>query len=176
MRSFPVCMVNTTVISLKGMYLMKKFTIIFVIVLLTICILTSCSNDVPAEETADELSSVLADSNINNADKTEIISKMTTDEINRAEKYKELIKEEYKEREKESVGYEHFSFDSAYQTLDEYCEYLENEFNNNIEFFNDFATVKYQGGTYSGIWLSEKQYECAKDYADKMQALYEDLS
>ena len=118
----------------------------------------------------------MSDINISNADKTEIILKMADDEMNRAEKYKELIKEEYKERENEAVGYEHFSFDSAYQTLDEYCEYLENEFNNNIEFFNNFATVKYQGGTYSGIWLSEKEYECSKNYADKMQSLYEELS
>lgn len=154
---------------------MKKFTIIFVIVLLTICILTSCSNDVPTKATADELSSVLADTNISNYDKTEIISKMADNEIASAEKYKKLIEAKYNEREN-AIEYEHFSFDSAYQTLDEYCEYLENEFNNNIEFFNDFATVKYQGGSYSGIWLSEKQYECAKDYADKMQALYEELS
>lgn len=154
---------------------MKKFTIIFVIVLLTICILTSCSNDVPTKATEDELSSVLADTNISNADKTEIISKMADDEIARAEKYKKLIEAKYNEREN-ATEYKHFSFDSAYQTLDEYCEYLENEFNNNIEFFNNFATVKYQSGSYASIWLSEKEYECAKNYADKMQVLYKDLS
>lgn len=155
---------------------MKKFIIIFVIVLLAICILPSCSNkDVSTQENTDELSSVLADTNISNADKTDIISKMADDEIARAEKYKKLIEAEYNEREN-AIEYEHFSFDSAYQTLDEYCEYFENEFDNNIEFFKDFATVKYQGGTYGSIWLSEKQYECAKDYADKIQALYEDLS
>ena len=124
----------------------------------------------------EELSSVLSDMNISNADKTTIISKMADDEINRAERYKEFIKEEYKDRETDGIGYGSFSFDSAYQTLEEYCEYLENEFNSNIDFFNDFATVKYQGGTYGSIWKTEKKYECAKDYADKMQALYEYLS
>ena len=100
---------------------------------------------------------------------------MTDDELKRAVKYKKLIEAEYNERENDAVGYENFSFDSAFQTLNEYCEYLENEFDNNIEFFKDFATVKYQGGTYASIWLAEKEYECAKDYADKMQALYEYL-
>ena len=154
---------------------MKKYIMIFMIMLLSVLILTSCKNEEIPENPQDEISSVLSDTNISNADKTEIISKMADDEIARAEKYKKLIEAEYNEREN-AIEYEHFSFDSAYQTLDDYCEYLENEFNNNIEFFNDFATVKYQGGSYSGIWLSEKQYECAKDYADKMQALYEELS
>ena len=155
---------------------MNKYIMIFMIMLLSVLILTSCKKEEIPENPQDEISSVLSDTNISNADKTEIISKMADDELSRAEKYKELIKEKYEEKENDAVGYEHFSFDSAYQTLDEYCEYLENEFNSNIEFFNDFATVKYQGGTYGIIWLSEKEYECAKNYADKMQALYEELS
>ncbi len=127
-------------------------------------------------EPENELHSVLTDMSISNAERVSIIEKMADDEINRANKYKQLIKEEYKERENEAIGYENFSFDSAYQTLDEYCEYLENEFNNNIEFFNNFAVVKFQGGTYGSIWKTEKEYECAKAYADKMQALYEYLN
>ena len=169
---------------------MKKYIPVFVIMLLAVIIFPSCNNNELPEtpqdsitenntyrmKTDEELSSVLSDMNISNADKTIIISKMADDEINRAEKYKELIKEEYKERETDGIGYGSFSFESAYQTLEEYCEYLENEFNNNIEFFNDFAVVKFQGGTYGSIWKTEKEYECAKDYADKMQALYEELS
>lgn len=169
---------------------MKKYIPILIILLLTVIILPSCNkekisdnpqdsiteNNTYSIKTDEELSSVLSDMSISNYERTEIISKMADDEINRAEKYKELIKEEYKKKENEAIGYENFSFDSAYQTLDEYCEYLENEFNNNIEFFNDFAVVKFQGGTYGSIWKAEKVYECAKDYADKMQALYEDLS
>lgn len=163
---------------------MKKY--IPIIMLLSVIIFSSCNNNELPENPQDsivkndmvadeELSSVLSDMSISNYEKTEIISKMADDEINRAERYKELIKEEYKERETDGIGYGSFSFDSAYQTLDEYCEYLENEFNSNIDFFNDFATVKYQGGTYGSIWKTEKKYECAKDYADKMQALYEYL-
>lgn len=165
---------------------MKKYIPVFIIMLLAVIIFPSCNNNELPENPQDsivendmvadeELSSVLSDMNISNADKTTIISKMADDEINRAERYKELIKEEYKERETDGIGYGSFSFESAYQTLEEYCEYLENEFNKNIEFFNDFAVVKFQGGTYGSIWKAEKEYECAKDYADKMQALYEDL-
>ncbi len=124
----------------------------------------------------DELSSVLSDMNISNAERTNKISKMADDEIKRAKKYQALIKEEYKKLENEEIGYEYVPFDSAYQTLDEYCEYLEKEFDNNIEFFNDYAAVKFQGGTYGSTWIAEKTYECAKDYADKIQALYEYLS
>lgn len=165
---------------------MKKYIPVFIIMLLAVIIFSSCNNNELPENPQDsivendmvadeELSSVLSDMSISNYEKTEIISKMADDEINRAERYKEFIKEEYKDRETDGIGYGSFSFDSAYQTLDEYCEYLENEFNSNIDFFNDFATVKYQGGTYGSIWKTEKKYECAKDYADKMQALYEYL-
>lgn len=154
---------------------MKKYIIIFMLMLLAVLILPSCKNEEIPENPHDEISSVLSDTNISNADKTKIISKMADDEIARAEKYKKLIEAEYNEREN-AIEYEHFSFDSVYQTLDEYCEYLENEFNSNIEFFKDFATVKYQSGSYASIWLSEKEYECAKNYADKIQALYEYLS
>lgn len=153
---------------------MKKYIIIFMLMLLAVLILPSCKNEEIPENPQDEISSVLSDTNISNADKTKIISKMADDEIARAEKYKKLIEAEYNEREN-AIEYEHFSFDSAYQTLEEYCEYLKNEFNNNIEFFKDFATVKYQSGSYASIWLSEKEYECANNYADKMQALYEYL-
>ena len=164
---------------------MKKY--IPIIMLLSVIIFSSCNNNELPENPQDsivendmvadeELSSVLSDMSISNYEKTEIISKMADDEINRAERYKDLIKEEYKERETDGIGYGSFSFESAYQTLEEYCEYLENEFNNNIEFFNDFAVVKFQGGTYGSIWKTEKEYECAKDYADKMQALYEYLN
>lgn len=164
---------------------MKKY--IPIIMLLSVIIFSSCNNNELPENPQDsivkndmvadeELSSVLSDMSISNYEKTEIISKMADDEKNRAERYKELIKEEYKERETDGIGYGSFSFESAYQTLEEYCEYLENEFNNNNEFFNDFAVVKFQGGTYGSIWQTEKEYECAKDYADKMQALYEYLN
>lgn len=164
---------------------MKKY--IPIIMLLSVIIFSSCNNNELPENPQDsivendmvadeELSSVLSDMSISNYEKTEIISKMADDEINRAERYKELIKEKYKERETDGIGYGSFSFESAYQTLEEYCEYLENEFNNNNEFFNDFAVVKFQGGTYGSIWKTEKEYECAKDYADKMQALYEYLN
>lgn len=166
---------------------MKKYIPVFIIMLLAVIIFPSCNNNELPENPQDsivendmvadeELSSVLSDMSISNYEKTEIISKMADDEINRAERYKVLIKEEYKERETDGIGYGSFSFESAYQTLEEYCEYLENEFNNNIEFFNDFTVVKFQGGTYGSIWKTEKEYECAKDYADKMQALYEYLS
>lgn len=144
------------------------------LMLLAVLILPSCKNKEIPKNPQDEISSVLSDTNISNADKTKIISKMADDEIAHAEKYKKLIEAEYNEREN-AIEYEHFSFDSAYQTLEEYCEYLKNEFNNNIEFFKDFATVKYQSGSYASIWLSEKEYECANNYADKMQALYEYL-
>ncbi len=153
---------------------MKKYIIIFMLMLLAVLILPSCKNKEIPKNPQDEISSVLSDTNISNADKTKIISKMADDEIAHAEKYKKLIEAEYNEREN-AIEYEHFSFDSAYQTLEEYCEYLKNEFNNNIEFFKDFATVKYQSGSYASIWLSEKEYECANNYADKMQALYEYL-
>lgn len=169
---------------------MKKYIPILIILLITIIIFPSCNkkelsdnpqdsiteNNTYSIKTDEELSSVLSDMSISNYERTEIISKMADEEINRAERYKKLIKEEYKERETDGIGYGSFSFDSANQTLDEYCEYLENEFNNNIEFFNNFAVVKFQGGTYGSIWKTEKEYECAKNYADKMQALYEYLS
>lgn len=166
---------------------MKKYVTFYIIImLLAVLILPSCNkeelHDNPQDSVAgngmetEEVSSVLSDMSISNYERKEIVSKMADEEINRAERYKELIKEEYKERETDGIGYGSFSFDSAHQTLDEYCEYLENEFNNNIEFFKDFVTVKYQSGTYAGIWLAEKEYECAKDYADKMQSLYEYLS
>ena len=100
---------------------MKKYIMIFMIMLLSVLILTSCKNEEIPENPQDEISSVLSDTNISNYDKTEIISKMTDDEITRAERYKKLIKEKYEEKENDEAGYEHFSFDSAYQTLDDYC-------------------------------------------------------
>ena len=165
----------------QGVENMKKYIPFFIILLLIIFILPSCNNNEQPDNMqdsvteTDELHSILNDTSISNVERTERISKIADYEINRAQQYKELIKEEYKERENTAIGYESFSFDSAYETLDEYCKYLENEFNNNIEFFKDFATVKYQSGSYASIWLSEKEYECAKNYADKMKALYEEL-
>ncbi|MBQ8209102.1 MAG: hypothetical protein IJZ35_00765 [Clostridia bacterium] len=155
----------------------------FIIIVLLVCILflfTACTNETDTQQsaTSEELASVLADTDISNSDKADKICNLANAELARANDYKDKIKSAYKETvDSFSDGYQGigFSIDSAYQSIDDYCEYLENEFSANIEFFENLTAIKYHSGSAGAIFLAEKEYECAKSYADKLEDLYNDL-
>lgn len=124
-----------------------------------------------------EYSSIMADENIVNSEKSDMLTALAEKKILRAYDYLEKIKDIYQERieEFEKAGCQYVSLDDAYKSLDDYCEYLENEYSANIAFFEDLATIKYTSGSYGSIFLAEKKYECAKSYADKLEDIYNDL-
>lgn len=137
--------------------------------------LESYKEDVVAD---DELTSLLGSDEISNSEKGEILQKLTDEELKRAEKYKTMIVDEYEKRIEEfSLYYENINFDikSATESVYNYCEYLKNEYENNAEFFDNYAVIKYNSGTSGSIWKARRYYESAKTYADKMQELYENL-
>lgn len=125
-----------------------------------------------------EASSYLARTDIPNVDKVDYVYKLAGEEVARAEVYREKIKSSYRETVSNySEFYDNvdFELEDAYESLDDYCDYLKNEFDANAEFFDDYAVVKYQTGTAASSWKAKKYYEAAKIYADKMEALYEDI-
>lgn len=162
---------------------MKKLS--FAIIVISIIFLfTSCRQQETTEDLYvdfdEEYSSVLALDNISNADKNNMIHQLAQKQIERAERYRILIKDEYTNilNEYKEIGMSensNMTYEKMCKSLDEYFDSLKNEFDNNIDFFEKQAYAQYGGGTATAAYLSGKQYECAKAYADKAQAIYEEL-
>lgn len=124
-----------------------------------------------------EVASVRADTTISNKEKIDRLGVLTQKQITRAENYRILIKDVFKSRSESSSFYSDvdFSLDSADGNIDAYCDYLRNEFDANLLFFNDCAIIKYEYGTAGSTYLANKEYELAKEYADKLEAVYLDI-
>lgn len=128
----------------------------------------------------EEYSSVLDLDNISNADKNDMICQLAQEQIDRAENYRTLIKEAYKKTideynrsgMNESIQ---MTYEEMCASLDEYFDCLKNEFEENVDFFEKQAYAIYSTGTAGASYLANKEYECAKSYADKAQAIYEEL-
>lgn len=67
------------------------------------------------------------------------------------------------------------SYSDMCESLDEYFDYLKNEYEANVEYFNNQCYSLYGTGTASSTYLATKRYECAKSYADKAEELYNEL-
>lgn len=167
---------------------MKKFIsavgIICIVFLFSACGQNNISEspDTPNKHTEinDEYESVLASDNLSNAHKNDMIHQLAQEQIDRAENYRSLIKEEYKNiiDEYDRVGINkniQMSYEELCSSLDEYFNCLKNEFEANADFFEKQAYAIYGTGTAGASYLVNKEYECAKFYADKAQKLYEEL-
>lgn len=164
---------------------MKKIYLLVVIVLLLMGF-SACKQDQKSDgytphygftQMDEEASSFLADTNISNADKNNAVAQMADYALAEAEKYRALIKEEYKKNldEYEKAGMYTCSYDDMCKQLDEYFDYLKDEYNENAEFYENQAFMIYGTGTSGASYKAHKQYECAKEFSDKAEEFYNEL-
>lgn len=165
---------------------MKKIIIMVCIFAFLLLCFIGCNKTSNINKTTDseipikdeEISSLLAGNDISNVEKTKIVHELTLKELDRAERYKTLLKSSYiEEINSFSSFFQNIQFDTAaaLQSVDSYCEYLKNEYQSNVVFFENYAIIKYGSSSSGNSWKAHKQYQCAKEYADKMQAFYENL-
>lgn len=167
---------------------MKKF-VCSLILLAVIFTFSACSEQSRQNEQSEEavsseyalsdeeVSRLLESDEIPNTEKISVIKDLSDEQYAEAEQYRELIKQFFEESVNESVFFQDkdYPIDDAKKSVDDYCDYLRDEYNANIDFFQNCADIKYEGGTAAGFYLAWNEYECAEDYADKIKAVYEDL-
>lgn len=165
---------------------MKKYLVLIAVLFVLLCF-SSCKekqeNDTPSygfTQMDEEASSFLADTNISNVEKNNAVAQMAEYTLAEAEKYRGLIKEEYKKilyDYEENGIYENLnlSYEDFCNQLDEYFDYLKNEYSENIEFYENQAFMIYSTGTAGSSYKAHKQYECAKDFLDKAQEFYNEV-
>ncbi|MBR3869694.1 MAG: hypothetical protein IKM66_10320 [Clostridia bacterium] len=164
---------------------MKK-CLLLILILFSLLFLASCKESeaesyVPHygfTEMNEEASSFFVDTNISNADKNDAVSEMADYAFAEAEKYRTLIKEEYKRilDEYKKAGMNGYSYDDMCKELDEYFDYLKNEYEANIEFYACQAYALYGSGSAGASYNAHKQYECAKAFLDKAELLYNEVN
>lgn len=160
-------------------------------VLFIACILASCTiqeeSDAIQEESPsyqyteldEEVSQLLQGLEISNYEKNNIMEDLANYQLDKAEKYQELLKQEFQKKVEQSSNFFNdvdFSLDDAKQSLEDYCDYLKNEYESNAAFFQNYSVIKYEQGSASSSYLAWKKYECAKSYADKLEYLYNDIA
>ena len=126
----------------------------------------------------EDTSQLLASDNLSNSEKISILENLTNSQLQKAEKYRFLIKQTFKKTVEEATEFYNdaqFSLNNAEKSVDSYCDYLKNEYEANKDFFDNCASVKYQQGTAGSSYQAWNRYECAKSYADKLEYLYYDL-
>ena len=160
---------------------MKKYLILFAVLLIAV-LFSACDkeSDTVFTEMNEEVSSLLASDGISNVEKINVWAQMTESQLKRADDFKALIKEEYKKRTDEyakSGMYENvgITYDDLCKSVDEYFDYLENEYNSNSEFFENQSFALYGTGSAGASYKASKQYECAKSFADKAESFYNEL-
>ncbi len=165
-----------------------KYLCLAVILIISCFVLSSCGKQEDKQETQsypysqtepnEDTSQLLANDQLSNSEKTDILADMTDSLFRKAEKYRTLIKQEFRKTVEEANDFYNdvgFSLSDAEKSVDDYCEYLKNEYESNKAFFENCATVKYQQGTAGSTYQALRDYECAKSYADKLEHLYNDL-
>lgn len=165
-----------------------RYLIMITILLLACFVLTSCekqeSQQTPGTEPFsqaaldEDISQLLANEQLSNFEKISALENLTDAQLQEAERYRSLIKQTFKETVEDATKIFNdagFSLNDAERSIDSYCDYLKNEYEMNKEFFENCAAVKYQQGTAGSTYQARKRYECARNYAEKLESLYADL-
>lgn len=170
---------------------MKKQILLFLLILL-ICLLPACGQtqntenppeeeiqSYPYETLNEEVSQLLSSDTMSNAEKSDLMAYLTSRQLARAEDYREKIKQAFRDKTEAApelyadIG---FSLADGIQSIDDYCAYLEKEYRDNLAFFRNCAAIRYDMGSAGSSYLAQKEYECAENYADKLEAIYEELT
>lgn len=167
---------------------MKKTVILTVLMIMMMLVFASCSGNTEPEKEPDtnditvtseeELASILADENVSNYDKNAAKHSMAQMYIAKANGYREKIKDEYRKRsEKYPDLYrdELFPLEENLKNVDEYFDYLENEFESNVAFFESYAVAKYHTGTAGSSLLADEEYKAAERFYLKAAEIYNKL-
>lgn len=166
---------------------MKKAIISAVFICVIMLVFVSCGNTETEKEpdagannsvtSEEELASILADANASNFDKNSAKHGMAQAYIVKANEYREKIKDEYRRLSEESDLYreELFPLEENMKKVDEYFDYLENEFESNVAFFESYAAAKYHTGTADSSLLADEEYKAAKRFAEKAEEIYNNL-